>query len=55
MKYSSYILDGAHYEGQYEEGKKKGKGKLVFTDGSYYDGEFDNNDIHGRGFRMNYI
>ncbi len=43
------ILDGAHYEGQYEEGKKHGKGKLVFADGSFYEGDFDNNDIHGRG------
>jgi hypothetical protein len=28
------MLDGAHYEGQYVEGKKHGRGKLVFADGS---------------------
>ena len=30
--------DGAHYEGYYEEGKKHGKGLLVFADGSRYEG-----------------
>jgi len=30
--------DGARYEGNYEDGKKEGMGKLTFADGSFYQG-----------------
>jgi hypothetical protein len=33
-------LRGARYEGQYNEGKKEGRGRLTFADTSFYDGEF---------------
>ena len=32
--------DGAKYEGDYQFGKKHGKGVLIFADGSRYEGEF---------------
>jgi hypothetical protein len=30
-------------------GKKHGKGKLLFEDGAYYDGEFKEDKMNGRG------
>jgi hypothetical protein len=36
----------------YADGKKHGRGKLVFSDGSSYEGYFDNNDIHGKGKKL---
>lgn len=39
--------DGAVYEGNYNEGKKDGKGKLTFADGSVYHGYFRMNEICG--------
>jgi hypothetical protein len=43
------MVDGSIYEGDYDEGKKKGRGKLKFPNGSYYEGEFLDNQIHGFG------
>lgn len=37
------------YEGDWEFGVKKGKGKYNFADGSFYDGDFDNDEKHGKG------
>ena len=36
-------------KGQYENGKKHGKGTLTFADKSYYKGEFAENEITGYG------
>lgn len=35
------------YEGSFLEGRKNGKGKIVYKDGSYYEGYFLNNEIEG--------
>lgn len=41
--------DGSKYEGNFEGGKKQGKGKFVWADGSSYEGEFKDNNIEGTG------
>ena len=35
------------YEGNFENGKKNGKGKETYPAGSYYEGDFKNNMKHG--------
>ena len=41
--------DGAHYEDDYEHGRRAGRGHFDWADGSCYDGQFAENDIHGKG------
>ncbi len=41
--------DGSHFEGNYVEGSKEGKGKFKWTDGSMYEGDFVNNKLMGSG------
>jgi hypothetical protein len=38
-----------YYEGQWKDGEKSGKGKLVFKDGDKYVGNFQNDEMHGFG------
>ena len=40
-------VNGAVYEGEFENGKKNGKGKLVWDNGSTYQGEFKEDLVHG--------
>lgn len=46
--------DGSHFEGNYIEGRKEGRGKFFWTDGSVYEGEFRDNKLEGHGvYRWN--
>ena len=45
MQYQS----GDKYEGNFEKGKKNGKGTYTYTDGSYYEGFYKNDQRHGQG------
>ena len=38
-----------HYEGGYKNGKRHGRGILIFSNGNRYEGSFLNGEIHGRG------
>ena len=38
-----------HYIGDTQNGKKQGKGKLLFSDGSYYEGDFKDDLYTGVG------
>ncbi len=40
-------IDGTTYEGDYKDGMKDGKGKMVFEDLSIYIGDFVSNNIEG--------
>ena len=42
-------LRGDSYIGQFKDGKKHGKGKLVMKNGVEYEGRFENGKIQGRG------
>lgn len=47
---SSYALaNGERYQGEFLNGKKEGKGTLVFPDGTKYIGEFRNDTFNGNG------
>ena len=37
------------YEGDFVDGKRHGKGKVVFSNGGSYEGDFVNGDFNGRG------
>lgn len=39
----------AYYIGEFQDGKKHGKGKLVFSNGDTYIGDFSNDKRHGWG------
>ncbi len=41
--------EGHRYEGFTVNGKKHGKGKLLFEDGAFYEGEFKHDQINGKG------
>ena len=41
--------NGSEYEGDWINGKKHGKGIIVFKDGARYEGEFQNGSKHGIG------
>lgn len=49
---SGHILfsDGSTFKGQFENGKKTGKGSLRTTDGGVYEGAYKNDVYHGTGF-----
>ncbi|XP_063001600.1 MORN repeat-containing protein 1 [Elgaria multicarinata webbii] len=51
--YGRYVYPNSffQYEGEWKQGKKHGRGKLLFKDGSYYEGEFADGEITGNGFR----
>jgi hypothetical protein len=42
-------VNGTRYEGDWREGKKHGRGKLIWTNGNYYDGGFANDERDGIG------
>jgi antitoxin component YwqK of YwqJK toxin-antitoxin module len=37
------------YEGEWQGGKKNGKGKYFWSNGQVYEGEFKDNECHGAG------
>ena len=43
------ILNQTQYIGDIIDGKKQGKGKLIFIDGSYYEGNFKDDLFNGKG------
>ncbi|XP_062513601.1 MORN repeat-containing protein 1-like isoform X2 [Corticium candelabrum] len=51
--YGIYVFPNSffRYEGQWQDGKLHGQGKLIMKDGSYYQGSFRNDEIEGKGFR----
>lgn len=53
VKVHQFLNDGLrpvqNYEGEYEDNKKNGKGKFVWTSGSVYEGEWKDNTKNGRG------
>ena len=49
MKY----LDGARYEGNFENGKRDGYGKYIWNKGKYYEGEWKKGKQNGKGFFYN--
>ncbi|ETW00391.1 hypothetical protein H310_07029 [Aphanomyces invadans] len=44
-------VKGSTYDGQFQRGKKHGKGLVVFGEGGSYDGMFHDNAFHGDGLR----
>ena len=38
-----------HFMGEVQNGKRQGKGKILFPDGGYYEGEFKDDNYHGNG------
>lgn len=48
------LIDGSIYEGNFVNGCKTGKGKLIFKDGTIYEGNFKNGKFDGNG-KINYI
>ncbi|XP_075047828.1 MORN repeat-containing protein 1 isoform X2 [Mixophyes fleayi] len=51
--YGLYVYANSffRYDGEWEDGKKHGHGKLLFRDGSSYEGEFVHGEITGNGLR----
>ena len=50
MKTLSFKEDALwHYMGEVKNGKRQGKGKILFPDGGYYEGEFKDDNYHGNG------
>ncbi len=50
--YGVYVShSGMKYEGEWENGKRHGKGTLTYPDGSKYDGEWKDNRMHGYGVK----
>ncbi|CAN2388229.1 MORN repeat-containing protein 1 [Pristimantis euphronides] len=51
--YGIYVYPNSffRYEGEWKNGTKHGRGKLLFRDGSYYEGEFMRGEITGNGLR----
>jgi hypothetical protein len=50
--YGKYIYrfdDGVTYEGQWQRGRRAGKGTISYKDGSYYRGDFYKEQMWGRG------
>ena len=43
------LMGRKYYEGQWNEGKITGKGRMVFTSGDVYSGDFDQGVPHGQG------
>ena len=49
--YEYYVGDiyQGRYEGNFEGGKRTGKGKFIWANGIFYEGEFSDNRITGEG------
>jgi hypothetical protein len=47
-----FYNDGDHYNGNWSNGKKQGKGKFTWANGDWYEGNFDNGDINGKGYKF---
>lgn len=45
MRYPS----GKYFEGEFKEGKKEGKGKMIYPDGSLHEGVWQSNKKCGIG------
>ncbi len=41
--------DGTHYDGEYKDGQKHGKGIETLPDGTRYDGDWENDEKDGKG------
>ncbi len=41
--------DGSEYQGEWQDGKRHGKGILISPEGDRYEGQFENNFAHGEG------
>ncbi len=41
--------DGDTYDGEFEDGKFEGKGKLIYENGDVYEGEFEDGEKSGKG------
>lgn len=42
-------LPSMHYEGEFRDGKRHGRGAYTWPDGSRYEGGFRDGVLHGRG------
>lgn len=40
------------YEGEWQDGRRHGQGRLSFKDGGFYEGEFKMGEIDGFGYRV---
>ncbi len=47
--HGKYTIDDAVYEGEWFEGKKYGRGKIIFASGSIFEGSFKNDMKEGSG------
>ena len=45
--------DGSVYQGEWRDGKKRGKGTMTYADGDVYEGKWDEDVFHGTG-KMTY-
>ncbi len=43
------LVNGDVYEGEFKDGVKEGKGKLIFFEGGIYDGDFKDDQASGKG------
>ncbi|HIJ85817.1 MAG TPA: hypothetical protein HPQ00_16655, partial [Magnetococcales bacterium] len=41
--------DGVRYEGEFNNGKRHGRGKQIWPDGAEYEGEYQNDKRNGQG------
>jgi hypothetical protein len=44
--------DGAIYEGEWRNGRKEGKGKMIFSKGGVYEGDWRKDQREGKGKRI---
>lgn len=49
LKVMIQYADGSTYDGEYKDGKRHGRGKMVFKDGSKYDGDWKADNFEGQG------
>ena len=45
----TFIYANGRYSGEWEKGKKQGKGTFIWSDGVIYEGEWKNGRPHGQG------
>lgn len=43
------VRSSGRYDGEWKQGKREGKGKMIYTLGGKYEGEWKNNVFHGTG------
>ena len=46
------MLNSGDYEGDWKDGKRTGRGVLVWADGGRYEGDFRDGRGHGRGVKV---